>query len=63
MQQAKFDSIVAQHGGTVTARSDWGQVRVEFPISTRAAGFYDEMITRGKQAELTEDTCKVIVQL
>jgi hypothetical protein len=63
MQQAKFERIVAEHSGTIAEQSSDGLARVVFPTLIRAGGFYDEMISRNKDAQFTDSYHAVIVQL
>ena len=65
MEMTRFEKVIAEHNGRITARDDAGTVfRVDFPISTRAAGFYDDMISRNVNAELQtgNNWCTVVVQ-
>jgi|1185.fasta_scaffold1181745_1 hypothetical protein len=43
----QISEFAAPHLGTLMAYDDAEtQFRVEFPVSTRAAGFFDEMVSR-----------------
>jgi len=52
---AKFEKIVENHEGRITAHDDFGNYRVEFDWHARAAGFYDDMICR-EWAEVIDNT-------
>lgn len=52
----KFERIVSNYEGRITARNDEGtEFRVEFEWHTRSAGFYDDMICRD-WAEVMDNT-------
>ena len=64
----RVERIAEENGGRITAANDQGTCfRVEFPVSTRAAGFYDDMVTRlrdDKGVEFTDPArCVVLVTL
>jgi hypothetical protein len=62
----QISDFAAEHNGTLAACNDAEtQFRVEFPINTRAAGFFDEMVSRYRSdAGVTFDDpaeCVVII--
>jgi hypothetical protein len=61
----KLHRAVTETNGTIIAANDEGtSYRIEFPISTRAASFFDDAITRGWEAQFQDPArCIVTVQL
>jgi hypothetical protein len=61
----KLHRSVNQTNGTITAANDEGtRYRIEFPLSTRAASFYDDAITYGWEATYQDPArCVVVVNL
>lgn len=57
----RLDRLASNHSGRITSQSAT-EARIEFPISTRAAGFYDELFSRWADVRFGSDQTVVLVR-